>query len=118
MNDLGSDVVVTLQVRPATAILAIEEPLSTIFVAAENSTRVFIPVQSLANGVVSVELSLLTPGGLPIGEVVTVPITIRAGWEGIISVGLAVLVGGTFAFGIVRAIQRRRLERHATEGAS
>lgn len=117
VNDLGLDVVVTLQVRPTRAILAIEEPVSTIFVAAEGSTRVFIPVQSLANGVVSVELSLLTPGGQPIGEVVTVPITIRAGWEGIISVTLAVLVGGTFAFGIVRAIQRRRLERQVTEEA-
>lgn len=118
VNDLNSDVVVTLQVRPTTAILAIEEPLTSVFVGAESSTRVFVPVQSLANGTVSVELSLLTSGGLQVGELVTVPVTIRAGWEGVISVTLAVLVGGTFAFGLVRAIQGRRQERLASEETS
>jgi voltage-gated potassium channel Kch len=111
VNDFNSDVSVVLSVRPATAILAIEEPLTSVLISRESSTRVFIPVQSLANGTVSVELSLLGPDGNPIGELVTVPITIRAGWEGVISVGLALLVGGTFAFGIVRAVQRRRSEK-------
>ncbi len=118
VNDLPSDVVVTLQVRPTTAILAIEKPLTSISIGANGSNRVFIPVQSLANGTVSVEFSLLTPGGEQLGDVVVVPVTIRAGWEGVISVVLAVIVGGTFAFGIVRAIQRRRLERLAGEEES
>jgi len=115
VNDFNSDVFVVLSVRPTTAILAIEEPLTSVLISRESSTRVFIPVQSLANGTVSVELSLLGPDGNPIGELVTVPITIRAGWEGVISVGLALLVGGTFAFGIVRAVQRRRSEKVAKE---
>jgi hypothetical protein len=117
INDFSSDVFVTLSVRPTTAILAIEEPLTPVFISRENSTRVFIPVQSLANGTVSVELSLVGPDGNPIGEAVTIPITIRAGWEGVISIGLALLVGGTFAFGIVKAIQRRRSVQ-AAEGES
>jgi hypothetical protein len=111
VNDFNSDVSVVLSVRPATAILAIEEPLTSVLISRESSTRVFIPVQSLANGTVSVELSLLGPDGNPIGELVTVPITIRAGWEGVISVGLALLVGGPFALVIVRAVQRRRSEK-------
>ena len=115
VNDLESDVVVDLLVRPTTAILAVEQPLTTVVIAARNSTRVFVPVQSLANGTVSVELSLLGSDGFQVGEIVTIPITIRAGWEGVISVGLAVLVGGTFAFGVVRAIQRRRADRTTTE---
>jgi hypothetical protein len=50
-----------------------------------------------------------------VGETVTIPVTIRAGWEGIISVGLAIVVGGTFAFGLMRAIQRRRADKRAIE---
>jgi len=111
LNNLGSDAVVTLSVRSTTAILAVEQPLTSVSIPAGGTTRVFIPVQSLANGTVSVELLLLGPGGNQVGELVTLPITIRAGWEGVISVTLALLVGGTFGFGIVRALQRRRAEK-------
>ena len=41
--------------------------------------------------------------------------SIRAGWEGIISIGLAIIVGGTFAFGLIRAIQRRRGDKRAVD---
>jgi hypothetical protein len=63
---------------------------------------------------VPVEFALFSAGGQPIGETVIIPVTIRAGWEGIISIGLAVVVGGTFAFGLIRAIQRRRADKQAT----
>jgi hypothetical protein len=109
-NDLESSVVVTLQVRPTTGILAVVEPLTQVEIPASSSTRVFIPVQSLANGTVNVEFTLLSAGGEPVGESVIVPVTIRAGWEGVISVALAALVGGVFTFGLVRAIQRRRAQ--------
>ena len=118
VNDLPSDVVVTLQVRPTTGILAVEEPLTVVTIGAQDSARVFVPVQSLANGTVPVELSLIGAQGEPVGQSVVVPITIRAGWEGVISVGLAVLVGGIFTFGLVRAIQRRRNERAHQEETS
>lgn len=107
-NDLASSVVVTLQVRPTTGILAVEEPLTRVEIAPESSLRVFVPVQSLANGSVPVEFSLFSAAGEVVGDVVTIPVTIRAGWEGVISFALAGLVGGVFTFGLIRAIQRRR----------
>jgi hypothetical protein len=107
-NDLASSVVVSLRVRPTTGILAVEQPLTQVEIAPESSIRVFIPVQSLANGSVPVEFSLLSAGGQLVGEIVTIPVTIRAGWEGVISFALAGLVGGVFTFGLIRAIQRRR----------
>ena len=67
-------------------------------------------MQSLANGTVPVELRLESIGGEPISEMVVIPVTIRAGWEGLITISLAIVVGGTFTFGLVRAIQRRRRE--------
>jgi hypothetical protein len=110
-NDLHSEVVVTLVLRPTTGILAIEQPEITLTIPAGSSTRTLVPVRSLANGTTPVEFTLLSAAGDPIGEMVTIPITIRAGWEGVISVVLSLVVGGTFAFGLVRAIQRRRKDR-------
>lgn len=113
-NDLPSDIFVTLSVRPTTAILAIETPTIDLLIPANSSVRALIPVQSLANGTTPVEFTLLSQAGDTVGDVVTIPITIRAGWEGVISLVLAALVGGTFAFGMIRAIQRRRKEPEAT----
>lgn len=110
VNSLGSDAVVNLVVRPATGILAVETTSVRLTVPAEGSIRTLIPVRSLANGTVNVDFLLTGVNGEQVGQTVTIPVTIRAGWEGIISLVLAVAVGGTFTFGIVRAIQRRRKE--------
>jgi hypothetical protein len=115
VNDLPSDVVVVLAVRPTTGILAVEAPEVRLTIAPGDAIRTLIPVQSLANGTVPVEFALFSAGGDPVGETVTIPVTIRAGWEGIISIGLAIVIGGTFAFGLVRAIQRRRADKRALE---
>jgi hypothetical protein len=113
VNDLASDVVVVLSVRPTTGILAVETPEVRLAVPAGSAVRTLVPVQSLANGTVPVEFMLLSSGGTQVGETVTIPVTIRAGWEGVISVGLAIIVGGTFAFGVLRALQRRRSDTRA-----
>ena len=115
INDLGSTVVVDLVVRPTTGILAVEQPRITMTIPAQGSARALVNVQSLANGTVPVEFSLSSAGGAPIGELVIIPVTIRAGWEGVISLVLTALVGGTFAFGLIRAIQRRRRGPEDTE---
>lgn len=113
-NDLPSDVRVTLVVRPTTGILALENPRVDLLVPAGSAARTLVPVQSLANGTTPVEFTLISQSGEQIGDVVTIPITIRAGWEGIISLVLAIVVGGTFTFGLIRAIQRRRREPEAS----
>ena len=118
VNDLNSEVVVVLSVRPTTGILAVETPTIQLTIEANDSVRTLVPVQSLANGTVPVELSLQSAAGAQVGDTVTIPVTIRAGWEGLISISLAALVGGTFAFGILRAIQRRRAENLVKETVS
>ena len=115
VNDLSSDVVVILAVRPTTGILAVETPQVRLTIAPGDAVRTLIPVQSLANGTVPVEFALYSAGGDPVGETVTIPVTIRAGWEGIISIALAIIVGGTFAFGLIRAIQRRRADNRSSD---
>jgi hypothetical protein len=95
----------------------VETPQVRLTIAPGDAVRTLIPVQSLANGTVPVEFALYSAGGDPVGETVTIPVTIRAGWEGIISIALAIIVGGTFAFGLIRAIQRRRADKRSIDKA-
>lgn len=115
VNTLPSPVTVTLVVKPTTGILAVQSSETILSIPADGSLRALVPVRALANGTVIVDFVLQGPNGDQVGQTVSTPVTIRAGWEGVISVVLAVIVGGTFAFGLVRAIQRRRHERADTE---
>jgi len=65
-------------------------------------------VRSLANGVAPVELSITDSLGNTLSDPVNLQVTIRAGWESVITIALAVIVGLVFAVGIYRAIQRQR----------
>ena len=106
-NDLSSAVTVQLTVSPSRGILRVEQPTVSVVVPAESFRRISVPVRSLANGTVPVELSLSNSLGLPLGETVSLPVTIRAGWENVITIVLAIVIGLVFAIGIYRAVQRR-----------
>jgi hypothetical protein len=114
-NDLPSTVTVQLVVSPSRGILRVERPTISVVVPAESFQRVSVPVRSLANGTVPVEIGLTNSVGSPLGESVTIPITIRAGWESVITIGLAAAIGLVFAAGIYRAIQRRLREQATSD---
>lgn len=109
-NTLPSTVRVVLNVQPSRAIVTVENPQIPLTLGPDSVQRVSIPVRSLANGTVPVTLTLLSPTGEQVGDPLTLSVTIRAGWEGVITTVLAVAVGAIFAFGVYRAIQRRRSE--------
>ena len=75
-------------------------------------------MRSLANGTVEVDLTLGNALGENIGDPVSVSVTIRAGWEGVISVGLAGAIGLVFAIGIYRAVQRRLRDPEVEESSA
>lgn len=106
-NDLPSAVTVQLVVSPARGILRVEQPTVSVVIPAESFQRVSVPVRSLANGTVPVEVGLTNSLGAPLGDTVSVQVTIRAGWESVITIVLAGLIGLVFATGIYRAVQRR-----------
>lgn len=107
-NDLRSAVRVQLTVSPQRAIISVESPTVSVTIPAETTQRVSIPITALASGTVPLTLSLHSIAGEPIGLPVDLPVTIRAGWENIITGVLALVVGIVFAVGIYRAVQRRR----------
>jgi len=106
-NSLPTDVHVELVVQPTRGLLRVEQTRIDVQVPANSFQRVSVPVRSLANGVAPVEISLNNALGEQIGETISIQVTVRAGWESVITIGLAAIVGLVFAFGIYRAIQRR-----------
>ncbi len=108
-NDLPSSVTVQLSVKPTRGLLRVEQSQVNVVVPANSFQRVNVPVRSLANGVAPVELSLTNSLGDTLSEPVNLQVTIRAGWESVITIALAIIVGLVFAFGIYRAVQRQRL---------
>jgi len=106
-NSLPTDVHVELVVQPTRGLLRVEQTRIDVQVPANSFQRVSVPVRSLANGVAPVEISLNNALGEQIGETVSIQVTVRAGWESVITIGLAAIVSLVFAFGIYRAIQRR-----------
>ncbi len=110
-TDLRSTVRVQLVASPQRAIIRVDEPVINVTIPAESSVRVSIPITALASGTVPVSLSLQTFGGEQISEPFDLRVTIRAGWENVITGVLALLIGIVFAVGIYRAVQKRRAPR-------
>ena len=110
-NDLRSTVRVQLVVSPQRAIIRVDEPVINVTIPAESSLRVSVPITALASGTVPVSLSLQSVGGDALSEPFDLSVTIRAGWENVITGVLAALIGIVFAVGIYRAVQKRRAPR-------
>ena len=107
-NDLRSTVRVQLVVSPQRAIVRVDDPVIDVTIPAESSIRVGVPITALASGTVPMSLSLQSVGGEPLSEPFDLRVTIRAGWENVITGVLALLIGIVFAVGIYRAVQKRR----------
>jgi hypothetical protein len=107
-NDLRSTVRLQLAVQPQRAIVGVETALIDVVIDAESVQSLRIPITALASGTAPILLTLQSISGEPIGEPIELVVTIRAGWENVITGVLAALIGIVFAVGIYRAIQRRR----------
>jgi hypothetical protein len=114
-NDLDQAVTVIVTVRPSLPLVAIDDDRIPVTVEANSTAKVLVPVQSLANGEVTLRLSLHTNEDLKVrvGDPLTVPLSVRAGWEGPVTIVVTVLVVLLFLFGIFRTIVRRRAANRA-----
>jgi hypothetical protein len=116
-NDLRSTVRVQLVVTPQRAIIRADDPVIDVTIPAESTVRISVPITALASGTVPVSFSLQSIGGEPVSEPFNLSVTIRAGWENVITGVLAVLLGIVFAVGIYRAIQKRREQQTGDSNA-
>ncbi|WP_425839275.1 DUF6049 family protein [Microbacterium sp. PA5] len=133
VNLLGSSAPLTFSVRndlpwPVTLVLVTEpndprlvvQATTEVAAGAEQTTRVDVPVQArVGSGESSIDLHLRSTSMVPIGETTTIVVTVRAEWETVGIVVMAVLVGGLFVLGVIRTVMRlRRGTAPASDGRS
>lgn len=116
-NALDVAVTVRVQARPARPLIRIESP-AEVTIEPGSTETVRLDAQAITNGRVSVEVSLSSPTGVPIGSPRRLSVDLQAQWE---AVGIVIgsVVALVFAGGIVRNIVvRRRRGRAGTDEAA
>jgi len=117
-NDLPYPVNVVLYAEPDDPRLVVT-PQTEVLASPDANTRVQVPVEArVGSGEVVIELRLLSPTGVAIGQPQRADVTVRADWEGIGLIILAVLIGGFLTLGIVRTVLRRRRTKAADAAAA
>ncbi|HEV7956631.1 MAG: hypothetical protein JWL94_993 [Microbacteriaceae bacterium] len=119
-NELNFPVTVFVTVQPRTPILHVLEKRVEVTVEANSQRRASVPVESVANGAVTIAISLSSATGVVIAPPTFTNLTVNAGWETAATAVLAVIVVGVFILGIIRTIRRRgrRADEKATDDAA
>lgn len=107
-NGLPYPITVYVTVRSTTGILVVMNSRVPLAMEANSQSRVFIPVQSIANGEASLNVSLSSATRVPLGTPKTVTTNVVAGWETTATFIIAVLLLLLFIAGIVRTVLKRR----------
>ncbi|MET0911056.1 MAG: DUF6049 family protein, partial [Ilumatobacteraceae bacterium] len=116
-NTLPYPVTVVVDVDPSNGRLIVEDRVEAT-VEPESRSTVRVPVAAgVGNGEVSLEVSLSSTSGVPIGDPVVIPANVQADWEGLGAAVIATIVVLVFGIGVWRNIRRRRRERAAAAEA-
>ncbi|ROS49556.1 DUF6049 family protein [Frigoribacterium sp. PhB24] len=110
-NKTDSVATVSLNLTPSNSILSIERSPIEVTIQPQSQTRVSVPVQSVANGTVSVQLQLVSLSGVAIATPVDIPLSVQAGWETAITWIFGVAFAALFVGGLYRTFRKRRRVR-------
>ncbi|MEQ6896175.1 DUF6049 family protein [Microbacterium sp. KR10-403] len=115
-NQLPWPVKVTLFVHPDNLRLEVQES-TEVTAQASSTTAAHVPIQAqIGNGDVTLNLRLVSPTGVPIGQPRDVVVTVHADWEIIGLTVLGVGIGAFLVIGVVRTVLSRR--RRAADAAA
>jgi hypothetical protein len=116
-NRTDSVATVMLNLTPSNSILSIERSPIEVTIQPQSQTRVSVPVQSVANGTVSVQLQLVSLTGVAIATPVDVPLSVQAGWETAITWVFGIAFAALFVGGLYRTFRKRRKAREAARSS-
>jgi hypothetical protein len=116
-NNLAYPVLVYVSVRSSTGILVVTHSRVPLEIPAGSQARASIPVQSIANGEASLEVSLSSESAVPIGSPHTLTANVVAGWETTATFVIAGLLVILFVAGIARTVLKWRRTRDGTDAA-
>jgi hypothetical protein len=107
-NSSVTDITVIASVNAISGIVSIATPSQTVTIPAGSSSRVTVPMVSVANGKTSLRATLTTTSGIAVSEPVFVEIDVQAQWETITLVTFIGIVASIMGIGIARTIRDRR----------
>jgi hypothetical protein len=110
-NELDFPVTVFVTVRSETGILVVTDSRVQLDIEAGSQARVSVPVQSIANGQATLEVSLSSATSVPIGATKRLTANVVAGWETTATWIIAALLLALFIAGVVRTVLKRRAMR-------
>lgn len=117
-NDLPYEAKVTVIAVPDDPRLSIDRR-TEIVANPDSITRATIPIEArVGSGDVTVHYTLQSATGERIGPTRDVDVTVRADWERIAVIALAVIVAALIGFGLYRQIRRRRRENESAHSDS
>ncbi len=105
-------ITVLLEVQPSSSALQVVRNAIEVKLQPQSSTRTTVPVRSVANGKVSLTMSLTTTTGVTVSEPTTVELNVQAQWETVITAAAAIGLVAIFGFGIFRSIRKRIRRRN------
>jgi hypothetical protein len=112
-NDLDQAVTVYVSLQPSLPLVSVEDDRVAVTIEPGAQGKATVPVQSLSNGTVDIAVSLRTASDVRVGQTSHVQVDVRAGWEGPVTIVLAILVVLLFGFGIFRTVVKRRAANRA-----
>lgn len=114
-NDLPWPVSVVMVARPGDPRLIVQTT-TIVDVGASQTARVQVPVEArVGSGESTLTLQLRSPSMIAVSDPVPVAIAVRAEWESVGIIVMAVLVGGLLVLGVVRTV--RKIRSRTTEDA-
>ncbi len=112
-NGLPQRATVYVTVTPSNPSLSVVNERVELVVPAGGQARAIVPVESVANGAVTLTVSIASATGAAVAAPAFLDLNVQAGWETAITGTFAVLVGLIFVGGIVRTVLKRRKARAA-----
>lgn len=110
-NELDQAVTVFVTVAPRTPLLKVQDSHVALTIEPHAQRKASVPVQSLSNGTVELDVTISGPLKNRIGDKTHVSISVQAGWETPVTIAAAIVVFAIFILGIIRTIVRRRRAR-------
>ena len=111
-NSLPYPVTVRVSITPQRPLIRVMQNQVLLEIEPDATKTAFIPVEAITNGVVTIQVEISSPTGVPIDSGF-VRARLQAEWETVGTVVVLVIILLIFALGIARTIVKRRRAKAA-----
>nr|WP_209044063.1 DUF6049 family protein [Brevibacterium marinum] len=107
VNDTSADATMKIRMKPKTPQLR-ADPTETVVVPSEETMRVDVPVEGLANADVPTTIEMVTADEVVLSKDESLLVRVRADWENIGTAVVGLALASVFVIGLIKTISRGR----------